>query len=70
MANKKWDDLVPKVFFGFIAFLVLGLLSLITGEDDPVDLIWGGFWLVVGVVGSISIIAFIYVSMKEIFKRK
>lgn len=70
MANPKWDDLKAKIFFSLLAFLILGLLSLITGEDDPIDLIWSSFWAVVWVVGSISILAFIYISAKEMFKRK
>lgn len=70
MANAKWDDLKAKAFFAFIAFLIIGLLSLITGEGDPVDAIWGGFWLVAGVVGSISLIVFMLFSLKKIFKSK
>ena len=70
MANPKWDDLKAKIFFGLLAFLILGLLSLITEEDDPIDLIWSGFWAVAWILGSISILAFIYISVKEMFKRK
>jgi hypothetical protein len=57
MTNPKWDDLKAKIFFGSLAFLILGLLSWITGEDDPIDLIWNLFWVGVWIVGIATFIA-------------
>ena len=70
MAYKRSDDLIPKILFGLVAFLVLGLLSWITGEDDPINLIWSSFWAIAMVVGSISIIIFLIGTFSELFKRK
>ena len=69
MANKKWDDLKTKTFFVLLAFLILGLFSWMTGEGDPVDAIWEGFWIVVWVVGSFAMLSFIVVSIREWWSR-
>jgi hypothetical protein len=69
MANKKWDDLKTKTFFVLLAFLVLGLLSWITDEGDPVDAIWEGFWIVVWIVGSFAILSFLAVVIREWWSR-
>ena len=65
MANAKWDDLKAKIFFGSLAFLILGLLSWITGEDNPVYLIWNGFWAVVWTISFLGIFAVIYAVWKN-----
>lgn len=70
MATEKSRDLIFKFLFGLGAFLILGILSLITGEDDPIDLIWGTFWAIALVVGSISIIIFVYGAISDLFKKK
>jgi Na+/melibiose symporter-like transporter len=74
MANKKWDekwqDLKAKTFLALVAFLILGVVSWISGESDPVDAVWWGFWAVVWIVGSFSILCFIYISIREMKKRK
>jgi hypothetical protein len=69
MTNKKWDDLRTKTFFVLLAFLILGLLSWITGEGDPVDAIWEGFWIVVWVIGSFAILSFLVVIIREWWSR-
>ena len=66
MTNPKWDDLKAKIFFGSLAFLILWLLSWITGEDDPVDLLWNGFWAVVWIIVILGIFAVIY----EVWKNR
>ena len=74
MASKKWDekwqDFKTKSFFVSVAFLILGVVSWISGESDPVDAAWWGFWAVVWVVGGFSILCFIFISIKGIIKRK
>jgi hypothetical protein len=69
VANEKWDDLKAKTFFVLLAFLILGLLAWITGEGDPIDAIWEGFWIVVWVVGSFAMLAFIVVFIREWWSR-
>jgi hypothetical protein len=65
-----WNDFKAKAFFIIVGFLVLGLLSIISGENDPIDLIWGTFWSVVWVVGSISIATFVFLSLRDIFRKR
>jgi len=69
MANK-WNDLKPKIFFGIVAFVILYFLSMITGEDDPANLLYNGFWTVIWVLSGISMLIFVFVALKAILKRK
>jgi hypothetical protein len=69
--NAKWQDFKVKTLFVLIAFLILGVVSRISGESDPVDAAWWGFWAVVSIVGGFSMIYFIYIFIiKEYFKGK
>jgi hypothetical protein len=74
MLNKKWEakwqDFKVKTVFVVVAFLILGAVSWISGESDPVDAAWWGFWAVVWVVGGFSVLIFIFISIREIIKRK
>jgi hypothetical protein len=65
MANPKWEDWKAKIFFGSLAFLILWLLSWITGENDPVYLVWNSFWAVVWTMGFFGIFAVIYAVWKN-----
>jgi Na+/melibiose symporter-like transporter len=74
MLNKKWEakwqDFKVKTVFVVVTFLILGAVSCISGESDPVDAAWWGFWAVVWVVGGFSVLIFIFISIREIIKRK
>ena len=71
MAKDSWNDLKAKVFFALVAFLILGAVSWISGESDPVDAAWWGFWAVVWIVGGFSMFYFVYIFIvKEYFKGK
>jgi Na+/melibiose symporter-like transporter len=74
MLNKKWEakwqDFKAKTFVVVVAFLILGAVSWISGESDPVDAAWWGFWAVVWVVGGFSVLIFLFISIRELIKRK
>ena len=59
-----------KIFFCTCGVLILGLLSWATGEDDPVDIVWAGFWIVASAVGSFAIILFFTAILREWWGRR
>jgi hypothetical protein len=48
----------------------LGLIEPETYGGDPVDLIWQIFWAIAGIVGSVSMAIFIFISLREIFRKR
>jgi len=81
MVNNKWkaklQDLYSKTVLLALGIVLLVLLSFVApflgydGGDNPVDLIWWGFWAVAWVAFGLSIVSVIYaVVTHPIRKRK
>jgi hypothetical protein len=73
---KGW---ATKIILFILAMLLLGLtsfifdsLGLIEGstDGDPVELVWQIFWAIVWIIGSISMAIFIFMSLREIFRKR
>jgi hypothetical protein len=79
MAHNKWkaklQDLYTKIvllILGTVIFLLISIVAPFLGYDgggDPADLIWWLFWAVVWVVGSIAMLSFFVVIIRQWWSR-
>ena len=67
--NKFWEKLFNRTLLILGALVVLWLLGLILGNKDPEDFIYESFWVVVWTVSLISMLIFIFIVIKEWFKK-